>query len=146
MGRSSSGKGDILPIQQDAARIRLEEAADQVKGGGFPTAGRPQKGDKLLYRWKIQLFTPLSASYSSLEMIQLQEYVRSLLLILRPRLSRYMENKLIPRVTAIITAWTAATPIAFSMDWNSSMLVYVLAGEIRKAMAPTDVMLEVVTP
>ena len=22
------------------------------------------------------------------------------------------------------------------MDWNSSMLVYVLAGEIRKAMAP----------
>ena len=72
--------GDILPIQQDAARIRLEEAADQVKGGGFPTAGRPQKGDKLPFiDGKIQLFYPIVSVIQLLEMIQLQEHVRSLL-------------------------------------------------------------------
>ncbi len=52
---------------------------------------------------------------------------------------------LIPTVTRMIrTAWTEATPYRpFSMDWNSSALATFFPGEIRKIMAPTDVMHDV---
>lgn len=52
---------------------------------------------------------------------------------------------MIPTVTRMIrTAWTEATPYRpFSMDWNSSALATFFPGEIRKIMAPTDVMQDV---
>ena len=41
--------GNILAVENHAAGIRRFKPADDAQGGGFPTAGRAQQGDELLF-------------------------------------------------------------------------------------------------